>query len=300
MSHDSNQEATAEQTAPNVPSAHAGTDEEHVDGGSAKWRTARHLIAAVLLLVLAVGALWFYKDCTVTQSGGVSTRICTPPTVTSAGALLALFTVLMLLWPDLAEITVLGVTLRRKISKAADDAAAADRKVSQVENLLQLQQIRIDSVVSSSSVASASSNNTFHFSGGEWSQQESERLRKYKDAVSPESDGESDSESVQATSNYSEDDLAMHLIREYEELSKLLNIGPYRPNGKGDGYRGGPKLANELRWFAEEQSAVINNVRRLRNSIAHGDRFSREDVAAGIQVVESLLSKAKELRGSVI
>ena len=255
----------------------------------------RHSIAFVLLAVLAVGALWLYKDCTVTVSAGVTTKVCAPPSVKSAGVLLGILLVLTLLWPDLAEITVLGVSLKRKVAEAVNQATAAESKAVQVENALQLQQLRIDSVVSSTSVASASSNNHFHFPRGEWSQQESDRLKKYQDDFVPErspEDGGIDSNPFQ---DYSDNDLAMRLLREFEGLSKLLNIGPYRPNGRGRGYRDDPQSANEIRWFVEERSAVLNNVRRLRNSIAHGESFSRQDVIAGLDVVESLVGEANDL-----
>lgn len=81
---------------------------------ASKSRLIRLVAASLLLLAYGLSAATFFRVCTEVRktdpTGLVTTEMtCAPPTPTSATVVILLLGILLLLWPDVSEISVLGI-----------------------------------------------------------------------------------------------------------------------------------------------------------------------------------------------
>lgn len=275
------------------------------------WRPLRISLVFLILTAYAIATLWLYRECSVVSTStpdavATTETTCAPPTVTSASVLVLILLVVLFLWPDLSEITVLGVALKRKVEEAKNDAAAAKEQVGALSQLVQSLQIQI-----TSTAASASISQSFFLPDYPWGKSESERvqqsvreLKKERDenlrsssaqgpiATDPDRTGAIYLESLQKKSD---DELKMILLRDWENLSSLLGIQGYG-RGKPDSQLNKNEVRKQLaqKGFIADYRETIAGVRSLRNAVAHGMDVSRQDVTEGLQAVALLTPMARD------
>ncbi|GAB3296527.1 hypothetical protein GCM10027427_18060 [Pseudoclavibacter terrae] len=259
------------------------------------WRVARLLAVFALLVTFAIATIWIYRECTFVRSVDIndlasSEVTCAPPTITSATVLLVLLLVVALLWPDISEVTVLGVTLKRRIAAAESKATAARKGIEDLRATVLLQQVQINAVVRANSTASAVVHN--HFGSDAWGPDERQRLREESarvanDAGGYRADGPPE-ERDRVASSVAE--LKMELLEKYEALADVLDLHALR--GRGRPTTGEAQKRRVQEWFIADYAPALDSVRQLRNAIAHAREVSRDDVSEGLAVLDRLLPAA--------
>lgn len=265
--------------------------------GKRGWRVARLSAVFVLLVAFAIAAIWAYRECTVvrtvdTNDLASSEVTCAPPTITSATVLIVLLLVVALLWPDISEVTVLGVTLKRRIAAAESKASAAREGVDDLRATVLLQQVQIDAVASASSMASAVVHN--HFGSDAWGADERARLReessRVADGASGRREGGQSDEPGRVTTSVAE--LKIELLGKYESLAEVLDLHTLRGRGRPTTEEAHRRRVQE--WFIADYAPALDSVRQLRNAIAHARQVSRDDVIDGLTVLDRLLPAARD------
>ncbi|MEV8251357.1 hypothetical protein AB0O87_10605 [Microbacterium sp. NPDC076768] len=256
---------------------------------AAGWRIARLIIAAALLVAYALAALSFYKECSTKNTEGAAlVTTCQPPTVTSATVLVLLLLVVLLLWPDISEVTVLGVSLTRKVAAAEADAKKARDDVTSLQTSFQLQQVRIDGIVEAT--ASASANITMHNNWGaepQWSKDRSAQLEDIANKLSSQNTpGEAEAPSSNQSASTS--DLKLELLSQYEAFATKMGYNYDRRRLRASEDPAVKRWAHAQREFFEENRDAVQSVRALRNGIAHAQPVERQDVVEGLQVLSRL------------
>lgn len=284
----------------NVPSAEApGNRAASIMSSQPRkiWRLIRLGVAAMLLVLYAVSVLTFYKECSIVTSESSSTgtllqTTCQSPTVTSANVLVLILLVVLLLWPDISEVTVLGVTLKRRVAEAEAEAQKAKEDVAALGISLQLQQTRIDTVsaAAAAAAASASANVTTTNNwdrGPEWTRGMAEQLEEIAKRIGGEPTTSTDSVDESPSAEHA-DSLKMQLLNQFEALANSLGL--YRRHVGRDLDREEKRLAFAQREFLAMNKDAIQSVRALRNGIAHGQPVSGQEVREGMNVLASLTS----------
>jgi len=270
-------------------------DDSMVTSRKRGWRVVRLSAVLALLATFAIASIWIYRECTVVRSFDIndltsSEVTCAPPTITSATVLIVLLLVIALLWPDISEVTVLGVTLKRRIAAAESMASAAREGVEDLRSTVLLQQVQIDAVASASSTASSVVHN--HFGSDVWGADERRRLREESSRVASGADGRRDDglpdERVRAA--MSDAELKMELLEKYESLADVLDL--YTLRGRGRPTTDEARKRRVQEWFIADHAPALDSVRQLRNAIAHAREVSKDDVIEGLTVLERLLPAA--------
>lgn len=289
-------------------------------GSPAPWRRTRLVAAFLLLASYAAAAIWWYRECSVVQVGSEpAATTCSPPTLTSAVVLALLLLVVLLLWPDISEVTVLGVTLKRKVEQAKQaaaeartEAAEAQDEVRNLATAVQTLQVQLNAVVlsSASSTAAATISQTFLIPDVPWSagasadvqrsvldlQREAQR-RRY---IDPSADAgfqkrvdlDSTRESFREKSN---DELKMQLIREWEALDAMLEISSAgRHRSKRGAEDEDVQKRSVQQAFIADHRDTLGGLRSLRNAVAHAQEVSRQDIEDGLEALALLRPLADE------
>lgn len=292
---------------------------ENVDAPAA-WRRTRLIVAFLILAAYAAAAIWWYRECSVLRVGtDPAEATCAPPTVTSATVLVLLFLVVLLLWPDISEITVLGVTLKRRVEQAKQAAAAASSEATEakaeVRNLtttVQTLQVQLNAVMVSSanSAAAATVSQTFLLPDVPWSagasadvqrsvldlQREAQRRQHMEPgALSGSRRAVNLDAARDAFRNKSNDELKMQLIREWEALDTMLAISfAPRQRAKKSVDDEDRQLRSVQQAFIADHRDTLASVRSLRNAVAHAEEVSRPDVEDGLEALALLRPLADE------
>ncbi|WP_159440975.1 hypothetical protein [Agromyces cerinus] len=266
------------------------TTRESSSGTAWRWIRWALAVAAICAVITVIASR--YRECsettTTAANGDISTVIaCAPPSLTSASLILLLLLVGLLLWPDLTELTVGGVTLKRKVAEAAQKATDAKEKAESLATTIQILQARIDTFAFSN----ASASNNIYF-GREWTPTESERIQRQA-AEAGEFGAEAQS-GRGPLENMSDDKLQTTVIREWESLSGRLDLRPSR-------LRENDPLDAEVRQrtrslqraFIADFEPQIRTVRDLRNAVAHGQQIPREDLVNGLVLLNALNRRAE-------
>lgn len=286
----------------------------------ASWRRTRLTIGFLVLAAYAVAAIWWYRECSILSAGGEPTKsTCAPPTVTSATVLVLLLLVVLLLWPDISEITVLGISLKRKVEQAKQaamdaksDATEAQNDVRDLTATVQTLQVQLNTVVLSSanSSAAATISQSILVPDVPWSAGASAEVQKsvldlqrevsrndQSDPRSPaRSRAEMNLESVRAGfRERSLDELKMQLIRDWETLDSLLGVRPSSsPRGSKIMDEEERQLRNVQQAFIADHRDTLAGIRSLRNAVAHAQDVSRKDVEDGLEALALIRPLAEQ------
>lgn len=286
----------------------------------APWRRTRLASAFLLLVVYAVAAIWWYRECSTFIAGSEPPEsTCAQPTISSATVVVLLLLVLLLLWPDISEITVLGVSLKRKVEQAKQ--AAADAKTEAVEAqddirdlsaAVQSLQLQLNTVVmtTASSSSAATISQTFLVPERPWSAGTSadvkrsvmnlQRERNRYDSVdswsqAPRRDRVNLEAVREGIRGKSDDELKMQLLRDWETLDSILGITTSaRPRATKSIDDDEPQLRSVQQSFIADHRDTLSGVRSLRNAVAHAKDVSRHDVEDGLEALALLQPLAED------
>lgn len=286
--------------------AHACREHRFVSdtpGPPAPRRTGLRVRTGIGLAVLfAFGALLLtgFRECSVVTAVNAATgaatktsttTTCTPSPVSSALVLVVLLFVVVLFWPDISEVTIGNVTLKRRVEEARSEAKAARAEADRLVDVVASQQIRIDGFVSTTSLANAISNQhqttTIHIDSNAWTAEKGEVIETEVDHLLTESERNlrlTDTDDVNAAQ--------VQVLQQFEELSRWLGLNARRARGR-------PSASDlELRaaqaQFIEEHKFAIEGVRELRNAVAHAEYVPPDNLASGLELLQGLVVRAKK------
>lgn len=280
------------------------------------WRPLRWIVLLLGLVAYGAAALWWHRECTVVKvvepnSDLTTTTTCAPPTSTSAVVLAMLLLVLLLLWPDISEVTVLGVSLKRKVEAAAKEAAEAKDQVAALTQLTQSLQVQTTSVATSAAAAAASASVSQNFILPDipWSPRASSRVEKsipelqqelrdlMASGVGLNLDTVREVDEAKEHLEYdalSDDELKMQLIGEWQRFDDLLDIHDIRRPIRDERLpEREARRRQAQRGFIADYRDTISGVRSLRNAVAHGRVVERDDVLKGLQALELMTPLAQ-------
>lgn len=258
------------------------------------WRIFRLSIAALLLLGYACAAVWLYRECTAVRTtaadGSVSLETtCAPPTLTSATVLVLLLLVGALLWPDISELAVLGVSLKRRIETAQAAADNAADGLASLRDVVQFQQTQLEAVTTAS--ASSILNLNFGDTSGLTEEQKT-RLQKQADEARTETPSPSASDETLNSEILADADLKLRVLADYEQLSEALGLESRR--GRGRPTLRDAHLREVQRDFIDDHAGPLRSVRAVRNAVAHAREVSPQELQDALVILSTLNSAARE------
>jgi hypothetical protein len=241
------------------------------------FRWPRWLIAIVVLLGLIGGLLGsrFHvcKDETVTKGTQTTvTHTCNGPGVADAGVVAIALFIVLLLAPDMSEVGVFGISLKRRLAAAEEKASESIAKVENLQHQLQVQSLRVDTLTQNVAAASsqATANNTTII--GEELIRElrfglHEKAQALEQGVAP---------SPRKKDRHAPDpQLVTRLIANWETISESL--GP--PQSRS------PGAADYANAFQEE----LEVIRAARNTVAHAKPITHQDLREAVALSNDLL-----------
>ena len=227
-----------------------------------------------------------FHDCTTTINSDGTSTVCSAPTLSDASVLAYLATVIALLWPDLAEFSILGVSVKREIeaTKAKVDdvrqvAAGLDTAVGHLQQ--EVRQLSVSSARADVNI------NQFGPADAAVLAQAVRELRTDDTATASPSRAESREETldrVRATGN---------VITAWNELSDLLGLTTLQGRLVVGSPEKDPELWDRQLQFAQQHADDIELLRRLRNEASHSALISSTNLRLGAQLGEGLVRAAR-------
>lgn len=272
-----------------------------VQGKSSVWvvhsgRLPRYLgLAALLAGGLLVGAL-YYRECleavTVAVNGDVSrVTTCAPATLTSGPLLIFLLLVVALLWPDLAEVTVLGVNMKRQVEAAKAAVEAAEERVGLLEQSIQVQNLRIQTLTT----ATAANYTVLSFDGRFLN---AERAQEIRELASEASENEApELTSPTDLAEVTDEALKLQVLAKWESLVSLLDLDRWKRRRRDPLEQpmplDAPPTQLQIDEFIEDHERSIQLIRNLRNSVAHARPIDRSTLISGTRLLDDLIWSAE-------
>lgn len=251
------------------------------------FRQLRLWLAAVLLAAYALYFILFYQQCShireIRDEFEIERYVCEPLTISNAVFVVLILIPLLLLWPDLSEVSVLGISLRTRLEAAEAQVQETKRDLALLNQSFLNQQMHVQTdTLSNASVVNINSNYP------QWNQEAADQLdMTYRTIRDDETSSKETRADIDAASF---DSLKMRLLSEYEELREILELEwNSRPSTKSFEDH---SLTKARHQFLEFYRVPFNSVRALRNGIAHVNEVSREEVEEGLAVIEDLKFKA--------
>lgn len=256
------------------------------------YRAIRWAVAAALLVACVVALLngWFEVcslETTKSATENASTRKCGAPAVTDAGTVAVAFLILLLLIPDMSEVGIFGLSMKRRVEAAEKQASESKEQAGRLEDRLLLQTIRIDGL------NQAVANSTAQASIGDIIIGDA----AIKKAVSglPQKEAAykrgADEEALPAADATPAPDaeLTSRVIRNWESIAASLDLPPYRPGVRASVSRD-PISTTDAKRFVSLFREELNVVRATRNTVAHAGSIADDDLLAAVEISERLLA----------
>ena len=256
------------------------------------WRYPRWIAALAILGVSLAGLFreWFdvCKVETIDAAKTVTTMTCSQPVVTDAGVVATALLIFLLIAPDMSEVGIFGLSLKRRVQAAEQNASDSKVKTDLLENRVHVQDARIDSV--SQSVATAASHASVgpiligdkaieHALSGL-----PEKAQAFQSGQGTPLEQESDSVDPQK---------ATSLIQNWELIAASLDLPPYRFR-RGPTTRRIPLTADLASRFASVFADELQIVRAARNTVAHAGLIGADELNSAVEISESLLGILRE------
>jgi hypothetical protein len=245
------------------------------------WRSLRWLGFVMTLGILMGGLLFgWFESCADAISGEKIVKICAPPTVTDARIIVLFFIAVLLLLPDMGEIGVFGLSLKRRLEDA-------EKKTEQIETRMLFQENKIDTVAQS--VSSAQANVGPILIGDAAISQAQSKFEEKGRALLEEP---SEHSHMTITTGPSEDLDAgslVKLMRNWEEISSVLRIGIHGFNRRfSDQSQYTSAQIHFIESFGNTFSEELQMVRAARNSGVHFAYISNEELDKAADLSDGL------------
>ena len=260
---------------------------------TAPFKKTRQYLAVALILLYAVAAIWFYRECVEvlsTDATGLttSTATCSPPTLTSGTVLVLLALVGALLWPDLSEVSVLGVGVKREAERAQQTAESVREGLNDLRTVVLTQNNQIDL----NATSSASNQIYVNYAAPESLNTEQRGvMREQADAIRKTAGGDTPGASVNSE-NESAAEAKLSLLGKFERLASILGLNEARGRGRPSNEAALKREAQKS--FRDENFNRIRSVQAVRNEIAHGRNSDREDVDDALLILDDLILAAEK------
>ncbi|OBG37465.1 hypothetical protein [Mycolicibacter heraklionensis] len=265
------------------------------------FRTIRWTIAvAGLLIFVALLLNSSFEICDIrTETGNDKTTVtktCNGPTVTDASVVAVALLFALLLAPDMSEVGVFGVSLKRRVFAAEKKASDSEAKAEKLESQLQIQNLRVDMLAQNVAAATAqATNNVFLYTSEDIKKIDSQLPKKAEaftrgDVTEPTvADWSSAEDTETAEKEKSDARLVTRIIENWEVLAASLDLPPYRRVPRSDALR--IKItanqADQFRFLFEEELQVV---RAARNNVAHAKAIPIEDLRSAVDISDQLLT----------
>ncbi|WP_199422866.1 hypothetical protein [Actinotalea solisilvae] len=207
--------------------------------------------------------------------------------ITDASVLTFALLVVLLVSPEMGEVGVFGISLKRRVESAEREAERSAKKAEQLEVQLALHSVRLDSVAQS--VASAAAQATVGpilIGDAAIRQSLSEFGEKARAFESGESRPGTDGAEVAERPDY---ERIGRLIDNWERIAAALDLPPRRVLRDGTSFSGVPQLsaeeASRFRAIFDEELQVI---RAARNTVAHARPLEAEELALAVDLSDRL------------
>jgi hypothetical protein len=248
------------------------------------WRIIR-LAAFVAVLLWSAGYLANEANriCTaVVRSGfeAATTTTCAPPGLDSPLTLGLVLFAILLLWPDLSEIGVLGITLKRQIASAADSAKRAEQAATSLS-------AQVSQWILTSSTSSASSSTELNV----YTSSDANTVTRAAEAKEQSRDLGTDASALKGAS---EDELVGKIVRKWAELQEGLQLDNRLRPKPDDSTKYASRLSSARFDFVGKWNEELFALRKLRNAAAHGADLERARLEDGVVLLESLLDDYRE------
>ncbi|MUL47107.1 hypothetical protein FZI85_04045 [Mycobacterium sp. CBMA293] len=221
--------------------------------------------------------------------------------MTDAGTVAVALLIVLLLAPDMSEIGVFGVSLKRRLAAAEDKASKSEAKAENLETQVQIQSARIEnltvSLAAANATAGAAANAQVHqhqyFLSG--SPAERAEAEKFGAELPGKAEAFVRGEITHPAATASAPDehkadpvLATQLIENWETLAASLDLPPSRRGARSDFLR--IKVTSER---AEEFQMIFDEelrfVRLARNNVAHAQPITNQELHSAVDVSTELL-----------
>ncbi|WP_131829160.1 hypothetical protein [Mycobacterium numidiamassiliense] len=223
------------------------------------------------------------------KDGATVTTTCGGPTVTDASVVAVGLLLVLLLAPDMSEVGVLGVSLKRRLEAAEQKATDSEAKADRLESQLQMQNLRVDTI--SQNFAAAQATNQVFVVTSDAIKQADTRLPDKIDAFSR---GEALTPNTVVPSDPSvgtdtpDPFLVSRILENWEILNASLNLQPRGHGVGGDRFRVNLS-SDEIELFRSTFDEEIRIVRAMRNNVAHAVPIPNEDLQRVVDISEQLL-----------
>lgn len=260
-------------------------------------RIPRWVLASAVLCACVYGLLTSaFQICSVEtateKAEKAVTRTCDGPGVTDAGVVAIALLIVLLIAPDMSEVGVFGVSLKRRLAAAERDASDSKQTAENVATQLQL--LRIETLSQAAAVANAQASVVNNF-GDFFGRDDAVALPGLESALPVK--GEAFTHDVEpgpktsaprpeVAANFAQ--MVNRLIWNWEVIAASLDLPPYPRDGRSDI----PRLfvsGVEAARFANLFSKELRVVRAARNSVAHARAISEQDLQTAVDLSEQLL-----------
>ena len=223
---------------------------------------------ALLVLAACVGGLLTstFSVCnveTATTKGEetVTKKTCDGPTVTDAGVVAVALLIVLLLSPDMSEVGIFGVSLKRRLEAAETKAASSEAKVDKLESQLQVQNLRVDTLSQNLASASATGIGQLIINGDQIQRVDSAMAEKVKTFNWDTMEKTLTEVQPPPTTEEPAPDptLVWRIIQNWETIAATLELSPKVRGGRGDGSRTKltPDQISRFRMLFEEEIQIV-------------------------------------------
>ena len=194
-----------------------------------------------------------------------------------------------MLAPDMTEVGVFGVSLKRRIAEAERKATASEAKADRLETQLHVQNLRVDSLSQNVAAAHATSN-VFVVSSDEIRKVDSELPKKAEAFSRGEVFEPRTADAFQPALDEDQPNpyLVTRILENWEILAASLDLPPRRRAGRADLLRVelSPEEAAQFRRLFEEELQIV---RATRNNVAHAMSIPSEDLQRAVDISDQLV-----------
>lgn len=252
-------------------------------------RAPRWIAALLLLAVSLLGVYrgWFEVcsvETTIDPAGDVLKRTCNEPDVTDAAVVGTALMIILLVIPDMSEVGVFGLSLKRRVEAAERQASHSSEKADKLEDRILIQGARIDSLNQNVAAAAAQASVGPILIGDTAIQHALSGLPRKKQAFeagAPVQPADPAEEPVDATQ-------VARLIRNWERIAASLDLPPYRYGRTMDLARIPIPVVDAAR-FSRVFSEELQIVRAARNTVAHAGTLPPEQLKSAVDISDRLL-----------
>lgn len=269
-----------------------GTDDSVSSRGAAPWRRTRLCLVLLALAGYAAASMTFYRECAVVETTNKASQVvktvttCSAPSVSSGTLLVLLLLAVLLLWPEISEVSVLGVTLKRRVEVAEREAAGAKDDARALAGVVQTMQVQVNAAVANSAAAVASSNTTVHV----WGKGDAEDLSTLAAEAVRLHEAQAAVEDVPREKFQDGDWLAGKVVRNWETLRDRLRLDARMGVRIKEAVEDGPVTPRKQAFIEDHWDSLIA-LRKLRNAVAHSLDVPLEDMQQGVTLSSDLLQR---------